>query len=294
MSKKIVIPKSLEQIEEIINICDGFIIGLNNLSVNLPHYFNIEEIKKITLLCKKHNKKVFISLNKNIHNEQIIELTNALIDIAKLDISGLLFYDIAIVNLNNRLNLNLNLIWHQEHLVTNYQTINYWCKNGVYGSFLSSELTLDEILMIRHKTKCPLMMNVFGFIPMFTSKRPLVKNYLSKFSLEDNSKINYLEKENNIYQIIDDGITTVYSSKILNLLSEVSILEDKIDYFVLNSFNISNDAFEQILRFFYCVKSDNCQDLFKKANMLLNYNIDTGFLYKNTVYKVKKNEQNKE
>lgn len=293
MSKKIVIPKSLEQIKKIINICDGFIIGLNNLSVNLPCYFNIEEIKDIILLCKKTNKEIFVSLNKNIHNDQIKELTNVLTFISKLDISGLIFYDIAVVNLNNSLNLNLNLIWHQEHLVTNYQTINYWCKNGIYGSFLSSELTLEEILIIRDKTKCPLMMNMFGFIPMFTSKRPLVKNYLSRFSLSDNSKINYLEKENNVYPIIDDAITTVYSSKILNLLSEAYILEDKIDYFVLNSFNISNDVFEQIVNYFKCVTQDNCQDLFNKSSMLLNYNIDTGFLYKNTVYKVKKNEQDK-
>lgn len=293
MSKKIVIPKSLEQIKKTINICDGFIIGLNNLSVNLPCYFNIEEIKDIILLCKKNNKEIFVSLNKNIHNDQIIELTNTLTVIAKLDVTGLIFYDIAVVNLNNRLNLNLNLIWHQEHLVTNYQTINYWCKNGVYGSFLSSELTLEEILMISSEAKCPLMMNVFGFIPMFTSKRPLVKNYLSRFSLEDNSNINYLEKENNLYPIIDNGVTTVYSSKILNLLSETYILEDKIDYFVLNSFNVSNDVFEQIVNYFNCVSQDNCQDLFNKSSMLLNYNIDTGFLYKNTVYKVKKNEQDK-
>lgn len=289
MSKKIVIPKSLEQIKKIINICDGFIIGLKNLSVNLPYYFSIEEIKNIVLLCKKNKKEIFISLNKNIHNNQIQELTNMLKIISSLEVNGLIFYDIAVVNLNERLDLNLNLIWHQEHLVTNYQTINYWCKNGVYGSYLSSELTLEEILLIRDKTTCPLMMNVFGFIPMFTSKRPLIKNYLSKFNLYDDSKINYLEKENNLYPIIDDGVTTVYSSKILNLLSEVCVLEDKIDYFVLNSFNIDDNVFEQIINYFNYVTLDNYKELFNKANMLLNYNIDTGFLYKNTVYKVKKN-----
>lgn len=290
MNKKIVMPKSLEQIKKLINICDGFIIGLKDLSVNLPCYFSIEEIKNIVLLCKKNKKEIFISLNKNIHNNQIQELTNMLKIISRLEVNGLIFYDIAVVNLNEHLDLKLNLIWHQEHLVTNYQTINYWCKNGVYGSFLSSELTLEEILLISDKTKCPLMMNVFGFIPMFTSKRPLIKNYLSKFTLDDNSKINYLEKENNLYPIIDDGVTTVYSSKILNLLSEVCILEDKVDYFVFNSFNIDDNIFEQIINYFNCVTSDNYKELFNKANMLLNYNIDTGFLYKNTVYKVKKNE----
>ncbi len=290
MSKKIVIAKSIDQINDLINICDGFIIGLKNLSVNLPYYFDMEQIKKIISICSKNKKDIFVSLNKNIHNIELNELTNSLKELAKLEITGLIFYDIAIVNLNLELNLNLKLIWNQEHLVTNYGTINYWSKKGVAASYLSSELTLEEILSIKEKTNCPLMMNVFGFIPMFTSKRPLVKNYLEKFSLKDNSKINYLEKEENIYPIINEDVTTVYSSKILNLLMEINDLSAScIDYFVFNSFNIDEAVFKEIILLFNDANKENVNVLFDRVNMLLNYNIDTGFLYKNTVYKVKKN-----
>ena len=52
---------------------------------------------------------------------------------------------------------------------------------------------------------------------MFVSKRHLIKNYLEYFHLSDNSKINYIEKEDKIYPIIDDNISTsVYSNNILN------------------------------------------------------------------------------
>lgn len=290
MSKKVVIAKSMVQINDLIDICDGFIVGLKNLSVNLPCYFDMEEIKKIISICNKNKKDIFISLNKNIHNIELNELTNALKELAKLEITGLIFYDIAIVNLNRELNLNLKLIWNQEHLVTNYGTINYWSKKGVVASYLSSELTREEILIIKEKTSCPLMMNVFGFIPMFTSKRPLVKNYLEKFSLKDNSHINYLEKEGNVYPIINEDVTTVYSSKILNLLMEINDLSNAgIDYFVFNSFNIDEAIFKEIILLFNEVNKENVNALFDRVNMLLNYNIDTGFLYKNTVYKVKKN-----
>ena len=290
MSKKIVIPKSLEQIKNCVNLCDGFIVGFENLSVNMPHYFSFEQIKEIETLCISNNIELFVSLNKNIHNEELEFLKNTLIKLSKLKISGIMFYDIAIVNLTKDLNLNLNLIWNQEHLVTNYNTINYWCRNGVYGSYLSSELTKEEILKIRNMTNCPLILNVFGYIPMFTSKRPLVLNYLSKFNLSDNSAINYLEKENNIYPIVSDNVTTVYSSKILNLSLELfELSESGIDYFVFNSFNISDTVFYEIMNLFNELSMENKRDIFNKINMLLNYEIDTGFLYKNTVYKVKKN-----
>ncbi len=280
----------MNQINDLIDVCDGFIIGLKNLSVNLPYYFDINQVKKIVSICRENGKDIFVSLNKNIHNTQLTELKNSLKELAKLEITGLIFYDIAIVNLNKELDLNLKLIWNQEHLVTNYQTINYWFRKGVVMSYLSSELTKEEIFFIRKNTSCSLMMNVLGFIPMFTSKRPLVKNYLEKFSLLDNSKINYLEKEGNIYPIINEDVTTVYSSKILNLINEFNDLSKSgIDYFVFNGFNIDELVFKEIILLFNEVNKDNAKILFDKVNMLLNYNIDTGFLYKNTVYKVKKN-----
>lgn len=290
MSKNIVILKSKNELSNLLNLCDGFILGLKDLSVNLPHYFSIGEISEIVSICKQNNKEIFISLNKNIHNNDLELLISSLKILAKLEIDYVIFYDIAIVNLNKDLGLNLNLIWNQEHLVTNYSTINYWKSEGIFGSYLSSELSLEEIFEIKENVSCPIMINVFGFIPMFTSKRPLVKNYLEKFNLEDDSKINYLEKENNIYPIVSDEVTTVYSSKIMNLVLEIPKFRKRnIDYFVFNSFLIENDKMIEILKLFNETTDNNAKTNFDKINMLLDYNIDTGFLYKDTIYKVKKN-----
>ena len=287
MSKKIVILKTIDKLEIYNDLCDGFIIGMKNFSVNLPNYFSLDEIKNVIEICNKNNKEIFISLYKNMHNCDLDLLKKILIEFSKLQISGIIFYDIAIVNYNKDLALNLNLIWNQEHLVTNYNTINYWHENGINTSYLSSELTLEEILEIKNNTKCKLMLNVFGFIPMFTSKRPLVNNYLERFDLKDNSNINYLEKEGNIYPIVSKELTTVYSSKILNLCNEYSVFCDNdIDYLVFNTFNIDENLFLEIVNLF---NEKNSKINFDKVNMLLNYNVDTGFLYKDTVYKVKKN-----
>ena len=75
MSKKIIIAKSTRQINNLLNICDGFIIGIKDLSVNLPCYFTMEEAKKIITLCLENEKEIFVSLNRNMHNDQLSELT---------------------------------------------------------------------------------------------------------------------------------------------------------------------------------------------------------------------------
>ena len=39
MPKKIIIPSSLKQLEELEKYVDGYIIGLKHMSVNMPNYF---------------------------------------------------------------------------------------------------------------------------------------------------------------------------------------------------------------------------------------------------------------
>ena len=119
-------------------------------------------------------------------------------------------------------------------------------------------------------------MNVFGYIPMFTSRRHLVNNYLEYFDLKDSSKNKTLYKEGKRYPIMDSTYgTTVYSDYILNVLDEDL---SSIDYLVFNSHLINDDDFKEIL--------------YNYKNSIIDYKFpyEHGFLYKKVVYKVKKND----
>ena len=259
MPKKTIIPKSLNQIKELENYVDAFIIPIENFSINYEKTFKINEVKT--------NKEIFFSLNKNFHNNELKDLEEILKQIDNLNIKGILFYDLALVNIHKRLNLKTDLFYAQEHLSTNYGIINYWYKKGVKYAYLSSELTKREIDEIRENTLSKLFVNVFGYIPMFTSQRHLVKNYLETFNIKDENKQKVLEKENKKYIITDkkDG-TTVYSDYILNSTKENF---DKIDYLVFNSNFIEEETFNDIIM--------------NKKEIEEN----TGFLYNETIYKVK-------
>ena len=127
---------------------------------------------------------------------------------------------------------------------------------------------------------------------MFVSKRHLVKNYLDYFNLKDKSEINYIFKEGNKYPITDDNNgTSVYSANILNGLEESLILrEEKIEYLLLNSFNIDVYQFKKVVNIFKNINDTNKKDMIEEINEIIKEPTDRGFLYKETVYKVKNNE----
>lgn len=284
MKKIITIPSSLEEIENTKNIVDGFIIGIKDMCVNTNFC-----ISDLSILESIKDKDIFISLNKNMHNSDLDKLKEILLDLNNYNIKGVLYYDVGAYNIYKSLDLNYDLVWASEHLVTNYNTINYWNELGVKYAYLSSDITEEEIITISKNCKSKLMVNLFGYLPMFVSKRHIVKNYLEYFNLNDDSNINYIEKEDNIYPIIDNNTGTyVYSSNILNGIK--SYLNIDVDYVVLNSFNIELDKFKEVINYFKSVNKDNVHEYDKRINDMF-VNVDNGFLEKKTIYRVKKNEK---
>ena len=292
MTKLIVMPNSINMINELVSKVDGFIIGLEHFSVNMPMELSIKEIKDLSILTKANGKHLFIAVNKNIHNNELESLKEKLISLETIDIDGILYYDIAIVNLKEKLSLKKELVWYQEHLTTNYATCNFWREFGATSTYLSSDITLQEILDIKTNTSSKLFVTMFGYLPMFASFRHLVKNYLTTFSLgELKDKVYKIEKEGKQYTIVDNNQGSfVYSSNILNGLDEYLILkENNIDYVVLNSFRIDDNNFTKVVNLFAQVDSNNVKEYSDLINKMFP-NVDKGFLYKETVYKVKNND----
>ena len=279
--KLILIPNSIDNILNLHNKVDGFILPIKDLSVNYNYYIDMNELDDI--MPKLKDKDIFISLNKNMHNKDLKILKETLLKLEKYDIKGIIYYDVALVNMKKELNLKNDLVWGAEHLVNNYGTINYWHQEGVNYAYLSSEITKNEILEIKKNTNSKLMMNIFGYVPIFTSKRNLVNNYLETFDKEKISNIYYMYKEGVTYPLMDTSNgTTAYSGFILNGVKEYFDLD--LDYYVINSFLI--DDIEAILDIFNEINESNLEKCYQKLNNLIG-NTDDGFLHKETIYKVK-------
>ena len=282
MSKIVVIPNSKNNIDKLLNKDICLLIGIEGYSVNTLNLL-FDEIKDLT---SKHDN-IFLSLNKNIFERELDSVEKLLVEISKLNIKGLFYYDVAIINIVNRLNLNIDLIWSAEHLTTNYFTINYWYENGIKGTYLSNEITKDEIIDISNNTNCSLFVQLFGYIPMYVSKRHAVKNYLNHFKLDLNSSRYYLFKEDKKYSIVDnnDG-TSIYTNFIINGLKEYVELKDKIPYVIINGYDI-DDKLLDIIDIFNKANKDNIDELDNTLSQMFD-NLEKGFLYEETIYRVKK------
>ena len=268
MQKLLVIPNNTD-IQELDKYADAYLFGLKGYSVNVPCEITLEELKKLNT-----KKDIFLSLNRNMFNSDIPKLKEILKTIDSYNLKGIFYADTCFINLKKELGFITDLVWSQEHLTTNYETINFWHKYNVNYTYLSGEITKKEICEIIKKAKTKIIVPIFGYLPMYVSKRHAVKNYLTTFNLKDNSKINYIEKEDKLYPIIDNEIgTIVYSDYILDGYEELKDIN--ADYVTLNEFNIDRNTFIEVL---------------KRYNGLNgNYELNTskGFLYQATIYKVK-------
>ena len=69
--KLLIMPRSIDQAVSLIEHIDGMIVGLKNMSVNMPSYYSYDEIVRFVNIAKKFNKEIFVSLNKNMFNEDL-------------------------------------------------------------------------------------------------------------------------------------------------------------------------------------------------------------------------------
>lgn len=283
MSKIVVIPNDNLSIKEILKKDCYILLGIEGYSVNTLNV-SIDQIKKMV----HENNNIFLSLNKNISNDELPKIERLLIELESLHIKGIFYYDVAIVNICKRLNLQLNLIWAAEHLTTNYFTINYWYEHGIKSCFLSNEITKNEIEEIAQNTKSTLFVQLFGYIPMYVSKRHAINNYLQHFHLDRDSSEYFLFKENHKYSIVDNNEgTMIYSSFILDGLREYLELNDKVDYIIINGYMLDDDKLMRVIDCFSIVNDTNIDNLENDFNKLFD-NLSKGFLYEETIYRVKK------
>ncbi len=264
---------------------DAFLFGIKDLS----HENNALSIKELSNL-KLDN--VFVSIDKNIFNDDLPLLEKTLTELNKLPIKGIFFYDVAVLSISKRLNLTTPLIWNQNFLTTNYSTCNYYKEEGVKGTLLSSEITKDEIIEIANNTDMDLYLNIFGYQLMAISKRKLVSSYFDFINKKIQSK-NITIKENNINYFVEESDlgTKFYSPKILNGIKYLKDFEESgIKYIILDDELIEETKFVEVVNIYKKAldKKEDLNLLERDINSILD--TSTSFLDQKTIYKVKRND----
>ena len=261
----------------------AFIFGLKDFSSGYDNELSIKEIRE--LVEDNKDSEIFISINKNIFNEELDKLKDNLLELDKLPIKGILFYDVSLLKIKRDLSLKVPLVWNATHMVTNYNTCNYYYDKGVEYGYLAKEITIDEINEIKDNTKMKLFTFILGYPDTSYTRRSLLTNYFKSIKKDKTKKVYEVVNNDDKYLIKEENNgTVIYKGEILNgsyLLNRLNT-----DYVVLDNNLIDDEVFTKVLELFVKLVNKYDENIVKEIDSLIgSYK---GFFETKTIYKVKR------
>lgn len=266
MSNLVVVPNKKENIKDILNKdIHGLIIGVKDLSI-YPLELDIEDIIDI---AGNTDKEITIAMNRMIHNKDLELVREVLTKIKNSRIKKIMFYDLGIFNMCVNMHIDKELILSEEHLNASINSNKFYYDKGIKNTFITSDITYDELLEIKKNTKMNIYYTVYGYLEIFYSRRYLLTNYFKYIKNDMNDDTYYIFNNELKYMIKEYSYGTIIYSPLVNLINEVDKIKD-IDNLVIDL--SYNDDITIIDKFINNESMDNTY---------------VGFFNKRTIYKLK-------
>ena len=122
-----------------------FGIGILNMRAAGANNFSVDNLEKISQICKKAKIKSWVTLNTVVYDEEIEEIKNILDKIEKTGISGIIASDLAVIKIANEKKIEVCVSTQMS--VSNLETIKFLSK-WVDRIVLARELNLEQIKKI--------------------------------------------------------------------------------------------------------------------------------------------------
>lgn len=304
----LVTPQSIEHITALLEAgADAFVIGEQKFGLRLAGDFTVAQVEEATKLIHAAGKKVYVAVNALFHNDRLDALDEYLVQMQHIGVDALLFGDPAVIIAVRENNVTIPLHWNPETIATNFFQVNYWGERGSKRAVLARELSVDEVIEIKENTKHEIEVQVHGMTCMFQSKRSLLGNYflyrdeaMEIENRKENKNMFLHDKERkNKYPIYEDmNGTHIFSPNDMCIIEELNeLFEAGIDSFkidgVLQTFEYTvtvTKLYRQAIDTYF----DQGEDAYDEIKTELFEQIeaiqpalrplDTGFIYKETVY----------
>jgi len=267
--KLIVSANSIDHLNSLIKKdVDGIILSIDKLAVNDSFYIDVDKLDEIDF----NDKEVFVSLNKLMHNNDLELLRKVMLKLKDKNVR-IIFYDMAVYNIAKECEMIDKLVISQDHLNASVLSNKFYLNKGIKASYITSDITKDELLEIKDKSGMEVFFLGYGYAPIFYSRRYLISNYLKYIGEDKGKEYKIVSDTGSIYPINEEEYgTTIYTEKPINLINYLDELSS-IDYLVLKSNKISDDEFNKMVDKF--INREHTKDEY------------IGFFNTKTIYRVK-------
>ena len=271
---------------------DAVYIGgpLLNLRANAIN-FTFEEIKEATTFAHSLNKKVYVTVNIVLHNEELNELEEYLNKLEKCNVDAIIASDPVVIDTAlNKTNLEVHV--STQASTSNIESVKFWKNEGASRVVLARECSKEEIKDIIDNVDIEIETFIHGAMCAGYSGRCVMSNFLTnrdanrggcsqicrwdfdllnqdKEEIKGDMPFTFCTKDlsmlKHIPEMIDMGITSFKIEgrmrSIYYIATVVSIYRKEIDEYINNKsaykYNIEN---EKILR--RCANRDSVPQFF--------------------------------
>ncbi len=162
---------------------DAIYLGLNDFNARKrAKNFTLQQLPILTQIAHKQNTKLFVTLNTVIKNEELPLMYSTLHQLSQSDIDAVIIQDWGVFHLIKKFFPKLEVHASTQMAFHNSIGVNFGQKAGLHRIILARELTKNELINIRKKTKAELELFVHGALCYSFSGLCLFSSYLGGMS----------------------------------------------------------------------------------------------------------------
>lgn len=158
---------------------DAVYIGGRNYSLRAnASNFNINDIKEAVDIAHHQHKKLYVTVNIILHNEDLEGLDVYLKQLEKIKVDAIIIADPVIIDIIKENNINLEIHLSTQQSTINYKAINFWKNEGVSRIVLAREASKEEIKENLQKGQCEIETFIHGSMCMGYSGRCQLSSFM--------------------------------------------------------------------------------------------------------------------
>lgn len=140
--------------------------------------FTIEDIKEGVIFAKKHNAKVYITVNIVPQETDFNELDDYLLDLDKANIDAIIVSSITVLKRAKELGCKYEVHISTQHSIANSLSVDFFKSLGADRVVLARETSIEDITTIKQKTNFPLEVFIHGGVCSSFSGRCTLSNFM--------------------------------------------------------------------------------------------------------------------